>query len=114
MLTHEERIEMYKGKKLFIDNVSKVFEIASLQSNVAKVSYEVYMKQIDDETMYYSEFVVVTFQGGGKSVRIISGNSNNATFREIGKLIDGGYYDELEYYNKIRTTYTKVELEEIK
>ena len=114
MLTLEERIEMYKGKKLFIDTVSKVFEIEDLQSNVAKVSYEVYMKPIDDETTYYSEFVVVTFQGGGKSVRIISGNSNNANFIEIGKLINGGYYDELDYYNRTRANYIELKLEEIK
>jgi hypothetical protein len=114
MLTIEERMHMYKGKKLFIDHISKVFEDEYLQSNVAKVSYEVYVKQIDDETAYYTEFAVVTFVGGGKSVRVISGNSNNTNFQEIGKLINGGYYDELGYYESVKAERIKLNLEEIK
>ena len=61
MLTVEERMHMYRGKKLFIDHISKVFEDEYLQSNVARVDYEVYSKVIDPETTYYTEFVVVTF-----------------------------------------------------
>jgi hypothetical protein len=110
MLTVEERMHMYRGKKLFIDHISKVFEDEYLQSNVAKVEYEVYCKVIDSETIYYTEFAVVTFVGGGKSVRVISGNSNNTNFREIGKLIDGGYYDEVEYYEKVKENSTLVEV----
>ena len=110
MLTVEERMHMYRGKKLFIDHISKVFEDEYLQSNVARVDYEVYSKVIDPETTYYTEFVVVTFTGGGKSVRVISGNSNNANFREIGKLIDGGYYDELEFYKRVKESSDVVNL----
>jgi hypothetical protein len=104
MLTLEQRMHMYQGKKLFIDHVSKVFEDEYLQSNVKKVEYEVYerVSKMDGESIYYSEFVVVTFVSGSISVRNISGNSNNASFREIGKLIDGGYYDEVEYYEKVK------------
>lgn len=110
MLTLEERMHMYHGKKLFIDHISKVFEDKYLQSNVARVDYEVYSKVVDPETTYYTEFVVVTFTGGGKSVRVISGNSNNANFREIGKLIDGGYYDELEFYKRVKESSDVVNL----
>lgn len=110
MLTVEERMHMYRGKKLFIDHISKVFEDEYLQSNVARVDYEVYSKVIDPETTYYTEFVVVAFTGGSKSVRVISGNSNNANFREIGKLIDGGYYDELEFYKRVKESSDVVNL----
>lgn len=104
MLTLEQRMHMYKGKKLFIDHISKVFEDEYLKSNVEKVDYEVYSKlSPDGHDTWYTEFVVVTFVGGGKSVRNINGNSNNANFREIGKLIDGGYYDEIPYYEQVRT-----------
>jgi hypothetical protein len=111
MLTLEERMHMYHGKKLFIDHISKVFEDEYLKSNVTKVDYEVYSKYNEewDET-YYAEFVVVHFVGGGKSVRTISGNSNNANFREIAKLIDGGYYDELEYYRGVKNSATLLEV----
>jgi hypothetical protein len=103
MLTVEERMHMYHGKKLFIDHISKVFEDEYLQSNVTKVDYEVYSNYsaVWNET-YYTEFVVVHFVGGGKSVRTISGNSNNTNFQEIGKLINGGYYDGLEFYQRVK------------
>ena len=105
MLTMDQRMHMYHGKKLFIDHISKVFEDEYLMSNVAKVEYEVYSKlSPDGHNVWYTEFVVVTFVGGMQSVRNISGNSNNATFREVGKLIDGGYYDEFEYYKKVKET----------
>ena len=111
MLTMDQRMHMYRGKKRFIDHISKVFEDESLMSNVTKVEYEVYSKlSPDGNNTWYTEFAVVTFTGGGKSVRIISGNSNNANFREIGKLIDGGYYDEVEFYNNVKESSTFVEV----
>ena len=36
MLTVEERMHMYRGKKLFIDHISKVFEDEYLQSKPQK------------------------------------------------------------------------------
>lgn len=110
MLTVEERMHMYRGKKLFIDHISKVFEDEYLKSNVAKVEYEVYRRVVDSETTYYTEFAVVTFVGGGKSVRVISGNSNNTNFQEIGKLINGGYYEELEFYKRVKESDDVVQL----
>ena len=111
MLTIEERMHMYKGKKLFVDNISKVFEIKELNSNVTKVEYEVYTKYNPEyDATYFAEFVVVTFVGGGKSVRTISGTSNNGIFQEIGKLINGGYYEEVGYYECVKSTSTRVEL----
>ena len=111
MLTIEERMNMYKGKKFFIDNVSKVFELDS-RSNVEKVEYEVYSRisRMDSESVYYSEFVIVTFDGGAKSVRNVSGNSNSAVFKEIANLIDGGYYEEIPYYSGVKETGTLVEV----
>jgi hypothetical protein len=111
MLTMDQRMHMYRGKKRFIDHISKVFEDEYLMSNVERVDYEVYSKlSPDGHDTWYTEFAVVTFVGGGKSVRVISGNSNNTNFREIGKLIDGGYYDELEYYEKVKANSTLVEV----
>lgn len=111
MLTRDQKMQMYRGKKRFIDHISKVFEDESLMSNVERVDYEVYSKlSPDGHDTWYTEFAVVTFVGGGKSVRVISGNSNNANFREIAKLIDGGYYDELEFYKRVKESGTFVEV----
>ena len=100
-MTITEKIEMYKRKKAFIDNVSKAFESCSVGTGVQSVDYEVYRKEISEDTTYFVEYLVVTFSGGGKSVRCANGNSHNANFRELGELLDGGYYDEVRDYEQI-------------
>jgi hypothetical protein len=102
---------MYKGKKLFVDHVSKAFEDPTLYSNVTKIEYEVYSKYNPEfDVTYYTEFIVVTFTSDAKSVRTVSGTSNNGIFIEIGKLINGGYYEELNYYKSVAACSDKVEL----
>ena len=103
-MTVEEKLEMYKGKKAFIDSISRVFEENNTNSSVVSVNYEVYHKEVvRDENTYqsYREFVVVNYVGGGKSVKTVSGNSNTANFRVIGTMLDGGYYDEVQDYNSL-------------
>ena len=110
-MTYEQRIDMYKHKKLFIEGISKVFQNESLKSNVESIDYVVLTKVIDESTTDYREFVIITFTSGAKSIRTITGNSNNANFREIGNLIDGGYYEEIKYYEELFLSgYTIVEL----
>lgn len=111
MMTNEERIKMYKSKKLFIDNISRALEVSN--TTVMSVDYEVLTKYNDlFKTDVYYEFAVVTFVGGAKSVKSISGNSDSANFRAIGALIDGGYYDEVRYYESLFDEgFTKVNLE---
>ena len=110
-MTYEERIDMYRHKKLFIEGISKVFENKSLMSNVDSIDYSVLTKVIDESTTDYREFIIVTFTSGTRSIRTISGNSNNANFKEIGNLIDGGYYEEIKYYEDLLANgYTVVEL----
>ena len=91
-MTIVEKIKMFEGKKAFVTGISKAFE--AHKTGIEFIEYEVYQKVVDDCT-YFKEYVVVTFNGGGKSVRNVGGNSHTANFREIGKLIDGGYYDEV-------------------
>ena len=93
-MTITEKIEMYKGKKAFIKNVSKAFEATPRISSVTSIDYEVYRKEVNEDTTYFAEYIIVSFFGGSKSVRLVNGNSCTANFREIGKLLDGGYYEE--------------------
>ena len=110
-MTINEKLEMYKRKKTFVDNVSKAFETCTVGTGVVSVDYEVYKKEISDDITYFVEYIVVNFTGGGKSVRNVNGNSHNANFREIGKLIDGGYYDEIKDYEiMLERDFTKVEV----
>jgi hypothetical protein len=110
----EEKIKMYQEKKAFIDNISKVFETKPKGSSVEKITYEVYTKEIArDENIYRSiiEFVVIAFEGGGKSVKVVSSNSNTANFCVIGPMLDGGHYEENMYYESIiENGYTLIEL----
>ena len=99
-MTIQEKIKMYKGKKAFIDNISKAFEARPAGSTVESVEYEVYRKGIV-EPFFFVEFLVVKFFGGGKSVRVVSGNSNTANFRVLGTMVEGGYSDEIRDYESL-------------
>lgn len=48
------------------------------------------------------EYIVVHFVGGAISVRNATYNSLPANIVELGKLLNGGYYDEVEDYIKLR------------
>lgn len=113
-MTITEKLKMFEEKKSFIKNVSKVFEVRPAGSSVDCIDYEVYHKEVvlEDRTIQnYVEFVIVRFFGGGKSVKVVSGNSNTANFRVIGPMLDGGYYDENSYYDSmIETGYSLVAL----
>ena len=99
-MTITEKLEMYKEKKDFIGEVNKAFRTFPKGSTVASVAYEVYRKDVK-ETTYFIEYLVVTFFGGAKSVRVANGNSNTANFRTLGSMIEGGYYDEVQSYETL-------------
>lgn len=110
-MTVTEKIEMYKGKAAFVKEISKAFQTAVVKTGVLAVDYEVYCKEVNPDTVHFVEYIVVTFVGGGQSVRCANGNSNNANFREIAKLIDGGYYDEIRDYEALQSRgFVKVDL----
>lgn len=116
MMTTEERINMLKEKKAFIDALNMAFQVRPRKQSVRSVAYEVFSKEINNEFvtdyLYLQEYLVVTFDGGGISVCSANGNSNTANFRELGKLLDGGYYDEVELYNTMEERgFTKVNLD---
>jgi hypothetical protein len=103
-MTVDEKMNMFKEKKAFIDNISKVFEAKPVGSSVESIKYEVYKKLINREEgaiTYFTEYLVVTFVGGEKAVRIANGNSNIANFQELGKMIECGYFDEVLDYDAL-------------
>ena len=114
-MTFEEKITMYKGKKKFIDNISKAFEATPRVSSVTSIEYEVYHKQItrDEQTFdHFAEYLVINFFGGGQSPMLVTGNSCTANFRVLGPRLDGGYYDEVENYRTLEERgFTKINLD---
>ena len=110
-----EKITVFKEKKAFIDALNLVFQVKPRKHSVQSVAYEVYSKAITNEFVtnhtYYQEFLVVTFDGGSISVRNVNGNSCTANLREVSKLVDGGYYDEVEFYKSLEACgFMQVEL----
>ena len=113
-MTITEKLEMFKEKRNFIKNISKAFEAKPKGSSVQSVDYEVYRRDDAGDHAYFREYLVVTFFGGGKSVKNISGNSNTANLRALGTMVDGGYYDEIQDYEMVQTLGEKVIFEETK
>ncbi len=111
MMTVEERIKMYKDKKAFIDNLSRALELSS--TTVQKAEYVVLTKYNDlFKTDVYNEFIIVTFVGGAQSARSVSGNSDAANLISLASLVEGGYYQEVKYYESLfEEGFTKVDLE---
>lgn len=112
-MTIKEKINMYRNKRNFIRTVSKAFETLNTYSSVTSIDYEVYKKEAGNDFVYYYEFVVVTFIGGAKCVKLVNGNSNIANFRAVGSMLDGGYYDEIPNYESLEERrFTLVSLDE--
>lgn len=86
------------NKRNFVDRLS--YAICGYCGQVVDIRYEAYESKDDSEPQ---EFIILTFIGGAISVRNVHLNSHSAILRDIGRLIDGGYYDEVEYYNKLQT-----------
>jgi hypothetical protein len=107
----EEKIEMYKEKKKFVENINDMFQVEPRCPSVEGVSYEVYTKDYGEGRFDFREWVIVHFTGGGKSVRIVSGNSNIANFKVIGGMLTGGYYSEVQtYQEQVNNGYEMIEL----
>lgn len=110
-MTVEEKHEMYLEKKKFMENLNEVFQMDPGCPSVEGVNYEVYTKDYGEDRIDTREWVIVHFVGGGKSVKIVSGNSNIANFKVVGTMLVGGYYAENYTYQKQEEDgYTKVVL----
>lgn len=100
MMTIEERLKMYREKKNFVYDISMAFIKNPKGHSVDGVVYEVWFQENENGT-YFSEWIIVKYDGGGWAPRIVSGNSNSANFKNIADLIDGGYYAEKTSYESL-------------
>lgn len=89
-------LECYAEKEEFIKNIGKVIAEDG-HMDVQEVRYEVY----NHKEWGTQEYLIVVFRGGAISVRNANINSNSANFRELGQLLDGGYYSEVKDYREI-------------
>ena len=80
-----------ENKKEFVEKVSQA--IVGNVPSIKKVEYEKYRRADKNWTQ---EYIVVYYTGGSIGVRTVNGTSCGAIFQEIGKLLFGGYYEELK------------------
>lgn len=106
-MTVAEKINVYKEKSWFVKNISHVFEQGVAGSEVAWISYEVYIHQkalSDFDTMAIAEFIVVHFKNGVISPYSTTYNSNSTNLKVISDLMDYNIDKGMaEYYNDIIT-----------
>ena len=50
---------------------------------------------------YLEEYLIVTYRGGAWAARRANVNSNAINFQEIGKMLNGGYYDEVDEVERL-------------
>ena len=72
--------------------------ISKYHGGVKLVDYIVFEHKEKEQE---EEFLVITYEGGAKSIRNCTGNSFSAIFDELSKYLDTGYYNELEYFKYI-------------
>lgn len=99
-MTLEEKLEMYREKQRFVENISGVFQVAPGCPSVEGVTYEVYTKQFSDRLSETREWIIVYYTGGGRAMKIVSGNSNAANFVVIGSMLQGGCYEQVRMYQE--------------
>lgn len=61
----------------------------------------IFLDEFESDGIDYS-YLVVIFKGGGLSVRNCRCNSLTANIREVAEMLNGGYYDEVATYNKLK------------
>jgi len=98
-MTSEEKLNMYREKKQFIENLGYAFQVRPGCASVEGVEYEVYQKLYID-VMDFREWIIVHYTGGGRAMKIVSGNSNAANFVVIGSMLHGGCYEQVRIYEE--------------
>ena len=84
-------------KKMFVDRVACAI-CGQNRIAVEKLTYEVYETKTGSS---YEEFIKVVYKGGAIAVRTVFATSEPYIFKEIAKLIEGGYYDEVRWYTEL-------------
>lgn len=99
--------DMLKDKYEFVEKLNNAY---AGQGSITKVEYIVLDRNSGDDEDYdpYEEYVCVEFIGGAKCVRNVYATSELSIAQEISKLLFGGYYDEVRYFDELCSKYIKV------
>lgn len=96
----------FSGKKRMVRDLTEVYKRIDW-SDIVDIELKKYRKGKRDE-----EFVVLTWGNGAISTANNNINSITATARNIAKMLDGGVYENLDYYKEIMSSPDWIEVTE--
>ena len=88
----------FSGKKRMVRDLAEVYRRIDW-SAIADIELKKYRKGKYDE-----EFIVLTWENGAISTANNNMNSLSATARNVAKMLDGGVYENLDYYEEIMSS----------
>lgn len=97
----------FVGKKAMVKDLAEIYKRIKY-SDIADIELKKYRR-----SKYTTcEFVLLTWTNGGISTANNAMNSLGATARNVARMIDGGVYENLEWYKEVMDSPDWVEVEE--
>lgn len=87
----------FKGKKAMVDDLSKVY-INIAYSDISSIELK---KYVNKQTNDHHEFIILHWINGNISTANNNMNSLSATARNVAKMLDGGVYENYDFYKEI-------------
>ena len=84
------------GKKELVKDLAEVYK-KILYSDILDIELKKYKKE--DERC--CEFVMLTWSNGAISTANNNANSLSATARNVARMLDGGVYENLDFYKEV-------------
>ena len=85
----------FSGKKRMVRDLAEVYKKINW-SDISDIELKKYNKAGHTE-----EFIVLTWKNGAISTANNNMNSLSATARNVAKMLDGGIYENLDFYKEI-------------
>lgn len=86
----------FKGMKELVKDLAEVYK-KILYSHILDIELKRYVNKDGG----YQEFVMLTWTNGAISTASNNANSLTATARNVARMLDGGVYENLDYYRHI-------------
>jgi len=86
----------FKGKKELVKDLAEVYK-KILFSDILDIE----LKKYEKEDGGSCEFILLTWINGAISTANNSANSLSATARNIARMLDGGVYENLDFYKAV-------------
>ena len=88
----------FKGKKKMVKALAEVYKDIAW-SGIADIELKMYRKGKHKE-----EFIILTWLNGAISTANNNMNSLSATARNVARMLDGGVYENIDYYKEIMSS----------